>query len=171
MIAIIDTFHRPKWRSIVLITLAFWLSGSLLLDLVIMPGLFASGMMTEPGFAAAGYSIFGVFNRVELLCAAIALTGILILRTTEKPVSRGSYWATPLSLGLLAIALIYTYVLTPEMCALGIHLNLFESTAIVPALMDQMHGEYWGLELFKLVATSALLILFYRNRELSFKKL
>jgi hypothetical protein len=149
--------QRPKWRKVVLVTLAFWLSSSLVLDLVIMPSLYAAGMMAEPGFTTAGYSIFWLFNRIELVCAAIVLTGVLILKTAQNPLAQSNKWAMPLSLGLLAIALIYTYGLTPEMSALGTNLNLFASTSDVPAAMNQMHEEYWFLELVKLAVCGTLI--------------
>jgi len=65
---------RLNWQNIVTLTLSFWLSGSLILDWVIMPSLYVSGMMTQAGFATAGYLIFWNFNRIELLSAALVLT-------------------------------------------------------------------------------------------------
>ena len=62
---------RPIWQTIVVVTLGLWLGGSLVLDWVIMPSLYLSGMMTQPGFTTAGYLIFWNFNRIELLAAAI----------------------------------------------------------------------------------------------------
>jgi len=59
------------------LTLGFWLSGSLILDWVILVCVF--GMMTQAGFATAGYLIFWNFNRIELLSAALVLTGVLVM--------------------------------------------------------------------------------------------
>jgi len=39
-------------------SLSFWLSGSLIVDLVVMPTLWATGMMESSGFAPASDSIF-----------------------------------------------------------------------------------------------------------------
>jgi hypothetical protein len=64
--------------------LGFWLSGSLLLDFVIMPGLSAVGMMSQANAATVGYSLFWIFNRIELLCAALVLTSLLALRGTSN---------------------------------------------------------------------------------------
>lgn len=154
-------FQRPKWRTLVLVTLAFWLSSSLILDLVIMPTMYATGMMATPDFATAGYSLFWIFNRIELLCAAIALTGLLVLRNTEAQPFH--HWAVPLSLSLLGISLICTYGLTPEMSSLGLQLNLFETGSGVPGVMNQMHSSYWLLELLKLGATGLLLNTIYKQ--------
>jgi Domain of unknown function (DUF4149) len=155
-----------NWKTLVLSVLAFWLSGSLLLDLVLMPTMYATGMMSEPGFATAGYAIFGVFNRIELLCAALVLTGVLVMRNTQAIATQASQWMMPLAIGLLGIVLVCTYGLAPEMSALGLRLNLFEPES-VPAVMNQMHIEYWVLELMKLVATSILLGFCYRQKELA----
>jgi hypothetical protein len=165
MAAITNTVSsRPLWRTIVLATLAFWLSGSLLLDLVIMPSLYATGMMTEPGFATAGYSLFGVFNRIELMCVALGLTGVLVLSNTNRALEQASQWMLPLAVGLFGIVLVCTYQLAPEMSALGLELNWFEP-ATVPALMNQMHLEYWLLEAMKLGGIGLLLSQVYRTAE------
>lgn len=130
--------------------LAFWLSSSILLDFVVMPNMYAAGMMAQPGFATAGYQLFEVFNHLEVVCAALILTGILIVR------SAGTRWPIYLAVGLLAITLIYTYGLTPEMSALGLQLDQFQVRE-APALMNQMHSGYWLLEALKLGMTATLL--------------
>ncbi len=153
---------RPVWQTTGILTLAFWLSSSLILDLVIMPSLYATGMMTQAGFATAGYSIFWIFNRIELVCAALVLTSILAAQSTQQPSIKENR-SIILSVILLGIALIYTYFLTPEMSALGLQLNLFDSTTVIPAHMNQMHIGYWFLEALKLIGCSTLLGLCYRN--------
>lgn len=154
-------FKRLTWKTVIAAALAFWISGSLLLDLVIMPTLYASGMMSEVGFAAAGYSVFWIFNRIELLCAALVLTGALVMQNaqSETKIFQASQTSLTITFSaiLLAIALIYTYFLSPEMSALGIQLNLFEPAAEVPATMNQLHGSYWVLELVKLCVGGVLL--------------
>lgn len=150
---------RSKWRTILLATLAFWLSSSFLLDAVIMPSLYSAGMMTQSGFASAGYSMFWVFNRLEVICAALVLTGALILSNTATV---RNHWQVPAAFGLLAIVLICTYGLTPEMSALGLQLNLFDVTE-VPTAMSQMHGGYWLLELLKFAMGGALLAAIYKQ--------
>ncbi len=154
---------RPVWQTTGIFTLAFWLSSSLILDLVIMPSLYATGMMTQAGFATAGYSIFWIFNRIELVCAALVLTSILAVQNTQQHSSKETNRSIILSVILLGIALIYTYFLTPEMSALGLQLNLFNSTTVIPANMNQMHVGYWFLEAFKLIGCTTLLGLCYRN--------
>ncbi|MBF2018180.1 MAG: DUF4149 domain-containing protein [Rivularia sp. T60_A2020_040] len=145
-------FKRPAWQNIVIITLGFWLSASLILDWVIMPSLYVSGMMTQSSFATAGYTIFWNFNRVELLCAGLILTGVLALNKTQFNWQRnGIILATV----MLAIALVDTYLLTPQMSAIGLQLNLFQVPEI-PANMNLMHGAYWFIEAVKLAVGGTL---------------
>lgn len=160
----ISEIHLKKsnWHPILVFTLAFWLSGSLVLDLLMMPTLYASGMMASPGFAAAGYSMFWAFNRVELLCAALVLTGSLALYWTRGFGNRLQSTTIVLAGFLLTVALIFTYGLTPQMSALGLQLDAFTSSVETPALMNVLHAGYWALELLKLTAGGGLLWLVYR---------
>lgn len=155
---------RPGWQTVVIFTLTFWLSTSLVLDLVIMPGLYASGMMSQSGFATAGYLIFWVFNRIELLCAALVLTGVLVLKRTQNTLVSQSLNATVLPVILLTIALIFTYVLTPNMSALGLNVEVLNPVTSVPGSMGLLHKTYWILEVIKLIAGGAVLSLFYREK-------
>jgi hypothetical protein len=155
-----------NWESILLAVAAFWLSSSLLLDFLLMPTLYESGMMTAPDFAAAGYSI---------------LSGLLVLRqqrgSTGVVISGSrSRWALMLGGLLLAIALAYTYVLTPQMGALGIHLSNPAVDPLpaavgqsVPAGMGLLHGLYWALEALKLFAIGWLTKLCYRDVAAAFE--
>ncbi len=146
-------FKRPVWQNAVILTLGFWLSASLILDWVIMPSLYVSGMMTESSFATAGYTIFWNFNRVELLCAGLILTGVLALSKSQfKAIGRGIILATV----MLAIALVDTYLLTPQMSAIGLQLNFFEVVSETPANMNLLHGAYWLLEVIKLAVGGTL---------------
>lgn len=154
---------RPIWQAFVMLTLGFWLGGSLLLDWVIMPSLYVSGMMAQPGFTTAGYLIFWNYNRIELLAAALVVTGVLVLAKTTFCATNWRRSAVVLSLLLLAVSLVDTYFFTPQMCAAGIQLNLFESVAEIPATMNQLHVGYWVLEAVKLIAGGTLLSLCFRQ--------
>lgn len=150
------------WMPILVGVLLFWLSATLLLDLVVMPSLFVSGMMSEPGFATAGYTLFSVFNRVELLCAGLIFTGVLVatLAVYSSPAQAiFKHWNFSLTLAtsLLAIALLYTYGLTPEMSSIGLNLNALTPTTEVPTAMNLLHGSYWLMEVVKLGAVALLL--------------
>lgn len=153
--------NRFSWQMATAAALGFWISCSLMLDFVVMPGMYVSGMMTQPGFAAAGYSIFWAFNRVELLCGAAVLTGLLAWLSTESIVGRRSLIA--LGMLLLAIPMVYTYGLTPMIGALGLQLDWFTAPAIAP-VMTQMHQGYWILELTKLVAAIGMLGFLYNAK-------
>jgi hypothetical protein len=147
--------QKPSWRTAITLTLGFWLSASLVLDWVIMPILYWSGMMTAASFTTAGYAIFWNFNRLEMLAAAVVLTGIL---AQSKSQSRWSLGTLVLSTLLMSIALFYTYFLTPEMCALGTHFSLLVDANVVPGAMNVLHGSYFLLEVVKLIAGTTLII-------------
>ena len=148
---------KLEWRTIAMFALGFWLSSSLLLDFVIMPGLSAAGMMSQASAATAGYSIFWIFNRIELLCAAVVLASLLALRGSSNLYSQVRRWSILLSVLLLAIAIIYTYIMTPQMTALALQLNLLEPATGMPAGMMQMLEGYWLLEAMKLAVGTVLL--------------
>lgn len=157
------SLKQISWSTLVMSALGFWLSGSLILDFVIIPGLSATGMMSQSSFASAGYLIFGIFNRIELLCAALVLTGFLIFRRNHNLTHSQERWSIILSTLLLAISLIYTYILTPQMSGLGLQLNLFESAKVMPSAMISMHESYWLLEAIKFLAGATLLRWCYRD--------
>jgi hypothetical protein len=145
---------RPIWQTVTTMTLGFWLSVSLFLDWVIMPSLYLSGMMSQDGFASAGYSLFWNFNRIELLCASLVLTGVLVILNNQL---RSAPRVIFLAILLLGISLADTYFLTPQMSAVGVSLSMFESVVEIPAKMNILHGFYWVLDLVKLVAGGVVL--------------
>ena len=159
-----------SWDAIVLLVATFWLSSSVLLDFFMMPMMYESGMMESSGFAAAGYSMFWLFNRIEVLCAAAIVTGLLVLRQQTQGNRRGQFailesgsqsrWALMLSGLLLAIALLYTYVFTPQMSAMGLQ---FIDRTEAPNAMGVLHLLYWGVECLKLAAAAWLVRLCYRD--------
>lgn len=151
------------WPTLVMLTLGFWLSASLVLDLVIMPSLSASGMMAQNGFASAGYTLFGLFNRIELVCAALVLSGFLIFHRNHTLIHIRKTWSLALAGVLFAIPLIYTYFLTPQMSGLGLSLNVFETGQTMPTGMIYLHEGYWLLEGIKLIAGLTLLRWCYRD--------
>ncbi|MBU6229357.1 MAG: hypothetical protein KGQ93_06660 [Cyanobacteria bacterium REEB459] len=157
-----------NWVNVFLVALMFWFSSSLLMDLVVMPGLFVSGMLSQPQFAPAGYTLFWLFNRLELLAAAVVLTGLLVHRqypAEDRVVVSGlrSRWAVEVALALLAITLVVTYGLSPAMGALGLALDPFATGLGLPEGMNQLHGFYFGLEALKLVGCGALLKFYFQD--------
>ena len=159
----IKRFSHVNWSGILLFTLGFWLSTSLLLDCLVIPGLLTSGMMNQDGFASAGYLIFGTFNHVELICSALVLTSCLVLNYQKtQTINKLDKYVFGAIL-LVAIALAYTYFLTPQMSSLGLALNNFSNLQTSANSMEMMHIAYWVLEIIKIVVTTSLLSKFYRN--------
>ena len=151
---------RIAWTPWVLAIAAFWLSSNLVLDFLVMPVMYVSGMMTQADFATAGYSLFWSFNRIELLCAAAILTGILALRRRpgEFEVSHcGSRcrWALAIAVGLLSFAFIDTYFLAPSLSTMALSLDATNLGATAPA-MNWMHALYWCFESLKLACLLGL---------------
>ncbi|WP_295616019.1 hypothetical protein [Chamaesiphon sp. GL140_3_metabinner_50] len=153
---LVERIAAHRWQHLIMGSLGFWLSGSLVLDLVIMPTLWMTGMMESSGFASASYSIFWIFNRVELLCAATALSGIWALSQVAERMNRQAEMFVGAGM-LLAIAMSYTFILTPYMSGLGIDLDIFATTKSIPVEMNQLHSIYWVLEASKLGIAGMLL--------------
>jgi hypothetical protein len=157
-------FGKLPWSGIVMFTLGFWLSASLVLDLVIVPGLFVSGMMNQSEFASSGYVIFGLFNRLELICAAVVLCGFLVMRRQHSLSYQQEIPSLLLSAILLIITLVFTYYLTPELSGWSLlSLNLWDGGRAMPPVMISMQIIYWVLEAIKLLTGVTLLRWCYRN--------
>ncbi len=154
-------FKRPNWQTAIMFALGFWLSASLVLDWVIMPSLYLSGMMSQADFTTAGYVIFWNFNRMELLSAAVVLTGVLALSKTK---ASWNPQVIMVSIILLAITLLDTFFLTPQMCAVGTHLNLFTTASDIPTQMNLLHSGYFVLEAVKLLSGGTLLSWCWREQ-------
>jgi hypothetical protein len=145
------------WQYIAVGSLGFWLSASLLLDLAILPALWTMGMMDSAGFAAAGYAIFWIFNRIELICAAAAVSAIWACGRMNDRSREIKLQSRVGSIILMAIACVYTFWLSPYMSSLSIDLNFFVDRPILPPQMNMMHSIYWVLEASKLGIIGLLL--------------
>jgi hypothetical protein len=164
MNGLIEKVSKPvNWSTILMFTLGFWLSGSLIFDFVTIPSLLASGMMGETGFASAAYLMFGIFNRVELVCAALVLTSCFVFFQQHNLDRKREVIFLVLASILLIIALSYTYIFTPQMSSLGLQLNLLEPTVELTKQMAVLHQFYWLLEGTKLIVGTVLLRWCYRN--------
>lgn len=152
-----------SWSTVIMFALGFWLSGSLVFDFLVVPGMLTSGMMSESGFASAGYLIFGTFNHLELICAATILAGCLVYRFGDRLAPQINIKSVLTATMLLVIALAYTYIFTPQMSAMGMPLDMFAAPETTSTSMTVMHLVYWSLEVIKLVAAAALLRVFYRD--------
>jgi hypothetical protein len=172
--------NHQTWLTVATAIIGFWLSASLLLDFIIMPSMYQSGMMTSSSFGIIGYTLFSVFNRIELICGAVTLClGLWLWQSTlidqKQKIEVGVSSAI-----LLAIALCYTFILTPHMSGLSVDLHILDSAdlvnggledlqmhSIIPqvpaAEMNQMHVVYWGLEALKITLIGTVLGLAYRQ--------
>ncbi len=144
------------WKTTIALTLSVWLGATLLLDLVVMPTLYLTGMMIEPGFASVGYTLFNIFNRVELVSAAVVLSGLMGWNYSAHLNLLRSKTTAIFAILIFLIPLICLYALTPFMSSLSLNLDLFKGQAI-PDLMFPLQGLYWALESLKLAGIITLL--------------
>jgi hypothetical protein len=155
--------HRALdfWFKALLLALAVWLGASLCFDFLIMPMMYTSGMMQDASFSAMGSSLFGMFNHLEFLTAGLILTGLLIL-WRQLPSNQGNMTLlTLLAVGLIAIAALYTYYLSPQMGAIGLQMSQAETPSLVTE-MNVFHGFYAILEVLKLVGLGFCLKRLYK---------
>jgi hypothetical protein len=143
-----------SYRALVFV-LALWLGGSALLDFVVMPTFYFTGMMASARFASASESLFLTFNNLEIILGAIV---IAVRAQCQK--SHGGFYRRLGVLGLpmvmLTVALLYRYLLTPQMAGMGVSLD-WMSESTIPTGMMMMHAAYWLLEGGKLMAGVVLL--------------
>lgn len=151
------TIAMVDWPLLVMGSLTMWLTGSLVMDLLVVPSLSAAGMMAEPGFISAGHLLFSVFNHLELLFAGLVVSGCFLLHQRGFFSAPEQRFSRIFAIILLAIAIVYTYILTPAITDLGFDMASFTSTGEMPAAMMPLHWLYWGLELVKLAVGLTLL--------------
>ena len=157
---------RSHWLPWLLAIAGFWLSSNVVIDFLVMPVMQVSGMTTQAEFASAGYTLIWSIKRLELLCAAILLTGVLALRRHPGEFDichSGSRcrWALVLGLGLLSLTLVDTYLLTPEMGGMALSLDVLNNEGAIAPAMNWLHATYWSLEVLKLASLGAIARLCY----------
>lgn len=160
-----DILQSPPDRLLLGGLLCAWMGAIVLLDLVVMPALYFTGMMQQADFAVAGYSIFGMFSHVEMLVSAIVLTLVLwqikVAHDSGNSLvqTHGSsrrLWV--LASMLLVICCLVSSALVPQMSALSMPLDGgFERVLREPdETMNWFHGLYWMLDGLKIFAAGLL---------------
>ncbi len=159
MLNIVFSRHHREidWHTVILFTLGFWLSGSFILDFVLIPSLSLTGMMNSDEFAYVGFVLFGIFNRVEMICASLILTATLVEGTQHYFTARKQNLAVIFAIILLLISLAYTYVFTPNLTAWGLCLDQFSTSKPLSVNMILWHGGYWLVEGLKYTLAVTLL--------------
>ncbi len=159
------SLQTERWLAIAMLALAFWLSGSLLFDVIILPSLAAAGMTVQPEFASLGYVLFGAFNRLELLCGSVV--AVAIAAASYQGHWRQQQWS-PVAVAagvLLAIVAAYTYWLAPQMSALDAPLSWLAPPAEpMSGTMLNLQWLYWLLDGVKLALGGWLLYWCARHR-------
>ena len=114
--------------------------------------------MSQSGFIQAGYTVFWNFNRIELLCASLVLTGILVLNKKEAKLDLTMVFLAVL---LLVVCFVDTYILTPQMCAMGLQMNAWHTNINIANTINILQGFYLILEAVKLIAGWILFSLYW----------
>lgn len=156
-------FDKVNWSTLAFMVLGFWLSTSLILDLLVMPTFYAEGMMQSVDFISVLHGIFSVFNRVELVCACLILTSAFVFINHHDFSPSKEKFTVALALLLTAIALIFTYILTPQLTGMGLALGIFERSETMPQAMINVQASYWILEAIKFIAGLTLVKMIYGN--------
>ena len=157
------TRKEINWSAIILFSLGFWLSGSVVLDFILIPSLSVSGMMNGTDFASAGFLIFGIFNHIEIVCASLILTGTLIFYFQGYLTEDRKLIHVLFASFLLLISLAYTYMFIPNLTAWGLLTNQYTGEAGMPSTMMFWQGGYWLLEITKFAIAGILLSWNYRS--------
>ena len=157
------TRKEINWSAIILFSLGFWLSGSFVLDFILIPCLSAGGMMTGTDFPSVAFLIFGVFNHIEIVCACLILTGILVFSSKDYFSTERKTPNILLAIVLLMIALAYTYVFVPHLTAWGLLFNPYGGQTVMPSAMIYWQVGYWLLEIVKFTIAGILLNWHYRS--------
>jgi hypothetical protein len=91
--------------------------------------------------------LFGIFNHLELVCAAIVLCSFVVFHRYHTLIHLPEHRSLLFAGVLFVITLIYTYFLTPNLSAMGL---------LAPVTASGMSGEmmslqigYWFLEVVK----------------------
>lgn len=146
-----------NWTAIIFGSLAFWLSGSFILDFVVIPSLSVTGMMETADFASAGFTIFSIFNHIELVCASLVLTGILVVGFLNNFQGKKQVLFTIFSAVLFLITLAYTYAIIPNLTGWGLSIHQFTNSAEMSKSMIMWQESYWILEAIKFVLGGIIL--------------
>jgi hypothetical protein len=167
-----DILQSPPDRLLLGGLLCAWMGAIVLLDLVVMPGLYFTGMMQQADFAGAGYSIFGAFSHLEMLVSATVLTLVLwriktihdaAIQSPDSTNQGASNQPSSSRLWILAslllmICCLVSSVLVPQMSALSMPLDGgFDRVLREPdETMNWFHGLYWMLDGLKIFAAGLL---------------
>ena len=157
------TRKEINWSAIILFSLGFWLSGSFVLDFILIPCLSISGMMAGSDFPSAAFLIFGIFNHIEIVCASLVLTGTLIFYTKGYFTAERQWSNILFAIALLFIAFAYTYLFIPNLTAWGLLFNPAGGQTAMPSAMMYWQGGYWLLEVIKFTIAGVLLNWHYRS--------
>lgn len=120
---------------------ALWVGGMAALDFVDAPLRFATPALSRNQAVALGQAIFVRFNRIEVICGIVALAAAAAARSAR--------WTIVVTALMLALVLVQTVYLTPEITRLAAGLDFVNRTPGDPryAAIRSLHSVYAAVEI------------------------
>lgn len=123
------------------LAVALWIGGMAALDFVDAPLRFATPALSRNQAVALGQAVFARFNRIEVACGIIALASAVAARSAR--------WTVGVTALMLALVVVQTLYLTPEITRLAAGLDFVNRTPDDPryAAIRSLHGIYAMVEI------------------------
>ncbi len=123
------------------LAVALWVGGMAALDFIDAPLRFATAVLSRNQAVALGQAVFTRFNRVEVVCGLVALAAAAVARSAR--------WTLTVTALMLALVLMQTFYLTPEITRLAAGLDFVNRTPGDPryAVIRSLHSVYAAVEI------------------------
>jgi uncharacterized membrane protein len=123
------------------LAVALWIGGMAALDFVDAPLRFATPALSRNQAVVLGQAIFVRFNRIEVVCGIVALAAAAAARSAR--------WTVVVTALMLALVLVQTVYLTPEITRLATGLDFVNRTPGDPryAAIRSLHSIYAAVEI------------------------
>lgn len=133
------------------LAVALWVGGMAALDFIEAPLRFSTPALDRNQAVALGQAAFARFNRVEAALGVIALAAAIAARSAR--------WTVAVAAIMLALVLVQTFYLTPEITRLAAGLDFVNRAAGDPryAAIRSLHNVYAAAEIAILAGGVAVL--------------
>lgn len=123
------------------LAVALWVGGMAALDFIDAPLRFATPAISRNQAVALGQAVFARFNRVEVALGIVALAAAAAARSAR--------WTVAVTALMLALVLVQTFYLTPEITRLAAGLDFVTRTPGDPryAAIRSLHNVYAAVEI------------------------
>jgi hypothetical protein len=123
------------------LAVALWIGGMAALDFIDAPLRFATPALSRNQAVALGQAVFARFNQVEVACGIVALAAAVAARSAR--------WTVVVTALMLALVLVQTFYLTPEITRLAAGLDFVNRAPGDPryAAIRLLHSLYAAVEI------------------------